>query len=249
MYQIVLIRHGESIWNKENLFTGWTDVDLSEKGLQEAHIAGMRLKEAGFTFDEVWTSLLKRAIRTAWIVLDEMDLMHIPVNHDWRLNERFYGALQGLNKAETAARYGEEQVKLWRRSYDVPPPALDTTDPRYPGFDHRYRDLTPAQLPRTESLKDTFRRTLPFWKELIVPRLLAGRKLLVSAHGNSLRSIIKDLDDISDLEISQLNIPTGIPRVYEFASDFSIIKSYYLADDSELAGAQKAVADQGKAKS
>ena len=248
MYKIVLIRHGESTWNKENLFTGWTDVDLSEKGLQEAHTAGKRLKAEGFTFDEAWTSTLKRAIRTLWIGLDEKDLMYLPIHHDWRLNERHYGALQGLNKAETAAKYGEEQVKIWRRSFDVPPPALEKSDTRYPGLDPRYANLTETQLPLCESLKDTCARTMPFWNEVIIPRLAAGRKLIISAHGNSLRAIVKNLNNISDDDIVSLNIPTGIPLIYEFDSELRATKNYYLADEAELAAAQNAVANQGKAK-
>ena len=247
MYKIVLIRHGESVWNKENLFTGWTDVDLSEKGLTEAHTAGQRLKAEGFVFDEAWTSVLKRAIRTLWIALDEMDLMYLPVHHDWRLNERHYGALQGLNKAETAARYGEEQVKIWRRSFDVPPPALETGDTRWPGHDPRYASLSQDQIPLCESLKDTCKRTMPFWDEVIVPRLVAGRRLIVSAHGNSLRAIVKTLDGISDADIVNLNIPTGIPLIYEFNEDFTVSKRYYLADADELANAEAAVRNQGKA--
>ncbi|MDD3234983.1 MAG: 2,3-diphosphoglycerate-dependent phosphoglycerate mutase [Candidatus Cloacimonetes bacterium] len=248
MYKIVLIRHGESSWNKENLFTGWTDVDLSEKGLQEAHTAGKRLKEEGFVFDEAWTSVLKRAVRTLWITLDEMDTMYTPVYHDWRLNERHYGALQGLNKAETALKYGDEQVKMWRRSFDVPPPALEITDARYPGLDPRYANLSPEQLPLCESLKDTCARTMPFWNEVILPRLAAGRRLIVSAHGNSLRAIVKNLNGISDADIVSLNIPTGIPLVYEFDVQLSPIKNYYLADADEVAAAQAAVANQAKAK-
>lgn len=247
MYKIVLVRHGESIWNKENLFTGWTDVDLSEKGTEEAKQAGRRLAAEGFVFDECWTSVLKRAIRTLWLVLDEMDRMYLPVHNDWRINERHYGALQGLNKAETAAKYGEEQVKIWRRSFDVPPPALEPSDPRFPGFDPRYANLEPEQLPLCESLKDTCKRTMPFWEEVVVPRLVAGRRMIVSAHGNSLRAIVKSLDGISDAEIAGLNIPTGIPLVYEFASDLSVEKRYYLADADELARAENAVANQGKA--
>jgi len=248
MYKIVLIRHGESTWNKENLFTGWTDVDLSDKGLQEAHTAGKRLKAEGFTFDEAWTSTLKRAIRTLWIGLDEMDLMYLPIHHDWRLNERHYGALQGLNKADTAAKYGEDQVKIWRRSFDVPPPALEKSDTRYPGLDPRYTNLTEAQLPLCESLKDTCARTMPFWNEVVIPRLAAGRKLIISAHGNSLRAIVKNLNNISDDDIVSLNIPTGIPLIYEFDSELRATKNYYLADEAELAAAQNAVANQGKAK-
>lgn len=248
MYKIVLIRHGESTWNKENLFTGWTDVDLSEKGLQEAHTAGKRLKAEGFEFDEAWTSTLKRAIRTLWITLDEMDQMFIPIHHDWRLNERHYGALQGLNKAETAARYGEDQVKIWRRSFDTPPPALEKSDPRYPGKDKRYAHLSEDQIPLCESLKDTCARTMPFWNEVILPRLAAGRRMIISAHGNSLRAIVKNLNHISDADIVDLNIPTGIPLIYEIDRDLNIIKHYYLADEAALEAAQKAVANQGKAK-
>ena len=249
MYKIVLIRHGESVWNKENLFTGWTDVDLSERGVTEAHTAGKRLKDAGFVFDEAWTSVLKRAIRTLWITLDEMDLMWLPVQKDWRLNERHYGALQGLNKAETAEKYGEAQVKIWRRSFDVPPPALELTDPRYPGKDARYKDLSPAHLPVAESLELTCARTMPFWNEIIVPRLKAGKNMIIAAHGNSLRAIVKSLNNIGDDEIVALNIPTGIPLVYEFNEDLSVIRSYYLADADEVAKAEQAVANQAKAKS
>lgn len=248
MYKIVLIRHGESTWNQENLFTGWTDVDLSAKGLTEAHTAGKRMKEAGFVFDEAWTSVLKRAIRTLWIGLDEMDIMYTPVHHDWRLNERHYGALQGLNKAETAAKYGEDQVKIWRRSFDVPPPALETTDARYPGLDPRYKHLSEDQLPLCESLKDTCARTMPFWNEVILPRLAAGRRMIICAHGNSLRAIVKNLDHISDADIVSLNIPTGIPLVYEFDADLKVTKHYYLADPAEVAAAEAAVANQAKAK-
>jgi 2,3-bisphosphoglycerate-dependent phosphoglycerate mutase len=201
------MRHGESVWNKENLFTGWTDVDLSDKGLTEAHEAGKRLREAGFEFDLCYTSVLKRAIRTLWTALDEMDRMYLPILNDWRLNERHYGALQGLNKAETAARYGEDQVKIWRRSFDVPPPALDTSDERYPGFDPRYKGLSQQQLPTCESLKDTCARALPFWNEVIVPQLMSGTRMIISAHGNSLRAIVKHLDEISDEDIVGLTSP------------------------------------------
>lgn len=246
MYKIVLIRHGESVWNKANLFTGWTDVDLSEKGVLEAKEAGRRLKEAGFTFDEAYTSVLKRAIRTLWYVLDEMDLMYTPVHHDWRLNERHYGALQGLNKAETAAKYGDEQVLIWRRSYDTPPPALEKGDERYPGLDPRYSHLEEAQIPLCESLKDTVARTMPFWNEVIIPRLAAGRKMVLAAHGNSLRAIVKNLDHISDSEIVSLNIPTGIPLVYEFDKDLKVHNRYYLADDEEVKAAANKVANQAK---
>ncbi len=248
MYKIVLIRHGESVWNKENLFTGWTDVDLSEKGLIEAHTAGRKLKEEGFVFDEAWTSVLKRAIRTLWICMDELDQMYIPVNNDWRLNERHYGALQGLNKAETAAKYGEEQVKIWRRSFDTPPPALEMDDPRYPGKDPRYNGLRSDQLPLCESLKDTCERTLPFWNQIIVPRLVAGKRMIIAAHGNSLRAIVKYLDNISDDKIVELNIPTGIPLIYEFNEALKVTRHYYLADEAAVAAAQAAVANQGKQK-
>lgn len=247
MYKIVLIRHGESEWNKANLFTGWTDVDLSEKGVIEAKEAGRRLKEAGFRFDEAHTSVLKRAIRTLWLVLDEMDLMYTPVHHDWRLNERHYGALQGLNKAETAAKYGEEQVLVWRRSYDIPPPELEKGDLRYPGLDLRYKNLEDAQIPLCESLKDTVARTMPFWNDVIIPRLAAGRQMVVAAHGNSLRAIVKNLDHISDADIVSLNIPTGIPLVYEFDKDLKVHKRYYLADEAEVQAAANKVANQGKA--
>lgn len=246
MYKIVLIRHGESVWNQENLFTGWTDVDLSSKGITEAHAAGKRLREEGFVFDEAWTSVLKRAIRTLWIVLDEMDAMWLPVHRDWHLNERHYGALQGLNKAETAARYGEEQVKVWRRSFDTPPPALSEDDPRYPGFDPRYANLSKSEVPLCESLKDTCDRAIPFWNDVIVPRLIGGRKMIIAAHGNSLRAIVKYLKNISDEDIVGLNIPTGIPLVIEFDTDLSIIKDYYLADADEVEKAAAAVANQGK---
>lgn len=248
MYKIVLIRHGESIWNKENLFTGWTDVDLSAQGIAEAHAAGKRLKEEGFVFDEAWSSLLKRSIRTLWIALDELDLMHLPLHYDWRLNERHYGALQGLNKAETAAKYGEEQVKIWRRSYDVPPPPLEISDPRYPGSDPRYAHLLKEEIPLAESLKDTCLRTLPFWENVIIPRLVAGRRMIICAHGNSLRAIVKHLDKISDSDIAALNIPTGIPLIYEFNADLSVKQRFYLADADEVAKAEAAVANQGKKK-
>ena len=247
MKQIVLIRHGESVWNKENLFTGWTDVDLSEKGVEEAHLAGKKLKSEGYTFDECWTSTLKRAIRTLWIVLDEMDYMWLPIHHDWRLNERHYGALQGLNKAETAQKYGEDQVKIWRRSYDIPPPPLEQSDPRWPGHEEKYASLTKDQVPLCESLKDTYNRAVPFWNEIVVPRLKLGRRLVISAHGNSLRAIVKHLDKISDADIPELNIPTGIPLVYHFDDDLHVLKSFYLADEEEVAKAA-AVANQGKSK-
>jgi 2,3-bisphosphoglycerate-dependent phosphoglycerate mutase len=246
MKQIVLIRHGESVWNKENLFTGWTDVDLSEKGVSEAHLAGQKLKAEGFVFDECFTSVLKRAIRTLWITLDEMDAMWLPIHHDWRLNERHYGALQGLNKSETAQKYGEEQVKIWRRSYDIPPPVLTESDPRWAGHESKYAYLTKEQVPLTESLKETYYRVLPFWNEIITPRLKQGRRLIIAAHGNSLRAIVKHLDKISDEDITSLNIPTGIPLVYQFDDDLKVLKSFYLADEAAVAAAANAVANQGK---
>jgi 2,3-bisphosphoglycerate-dependent phosphoglycerate mutase len=248
MVKLVLLRHGESTWNKENRFTGWTDVDLSEKGIGEARRAGRTLKEKGFTFDLAYTSLLKRAVRTLWITLDEMDLMWIPVKNSWRLNERHYGALQGLNKAETARKYGEDQVLAWRRSYDVPPPPLKMSDPRYPGKDARYDSLTRAQLPLAESLKDTYKRCLPYWHKTIAPSLRSGKKVIVSAHGNSIRAMVKYLDNVSEESIVGLNIPTGIPLVYELDDDLKRITSYYLADAAELEKARQAVANQGKAK-
>lgn len=248
MFRVVLLRHGESIWNMENRFTGWTDVDLSERGMAEAHRAGQILKAEGYTFDIAFTSVLKRAIRTLWIVLDEMDLMWIPVRNSWRLNERHYGALQGLNKAETAAKYGEEQVLLWRRSYDVRPPALTEDDPRWPGRDPRYKELDPAEVPLTECLKDTVARFLPYWHDTLAPAIRSGKRVLVSAHGNSIRALVKYLDNISDEEIVELNIPTGVPLVYEFDADLKPIQHYYLGDPEEIRKAQEAVAQQGKAK-
>ena len=248
MHKIVLLRHGESVWNKENLFTGWTDVDLSQKGAEEAREAGVTLKQQGFTFDLVFTSVLKRAIRTAWIVLDEMDLMWIPVKHDWRLNERHYGALQGLNKAQTAAKYGEQQVKLWRRSYDIPPPALDETDPRYPGKDPRYKGLTKQQLPLTECLKDTVERVLPCWHELIAPSIRSGKQILIAAHGNSLRGLVKYLQDIPDQQIVDLNIPTGVPLVQELDDNLKSVRHYYLGDPARIQEAIAGAASTGKTK-
>jgi 2,3-bisphosphoglycerate-dependent phosphoglycerate mutase len=248
MYKLVLLRHGESVWNKENLFTGWTDVDLSEKGLEEAAAAGRTLKEEGYTFDIAYTSVLKRAIRTLWLTLDGMDLMWIPVVRDWRLNERHYGALQGLNKAETAAKYGDDQVLIWRRSYDTPPPDLEKDDERYPGHDPRYADLSEDQLPTTECLKDTVARFLPMWHEVIAPVVKSGKKVLIAAHGNSLRALVKYLDDISEEEIVSLNIPTGIPLVYELDEDLTPIKHYYLGDQDAINAAINKVANQGKAK-
>lgn len=234
MYKVVLLRHGESVWNKENLFTGWTDVDLSQRGTEEAKKCGVTLKQYGYCFDVVFTSVLKRAIRTAWIVLDEMDLMWIPVRLDWRLNERHYGALQGLNKAETAAKYGEQQVKLWRRSYDVRPPALEETDPRYPGSAPRYKNLTKQQLPLTECLKDTVERVMPCWHELIAPNIRAGKQILIAAHGNSLRALVKYLEDISEQQILELNIPTGVPLVQELDDELRSIGHYYLGEPEHI---------------
>lgn len=248
MYKIVLLRHGESIWNKENRFTGWTDVDLSEKGKEEAQKAGKVLKAEGYTFDIAYTSVLKRAIRTLWIVLDVMDLMWIPVVRNWRLNERHYGALQGLNKAETAKQYGEEQVKIWRRSYDIQPPALEKSDPRYPGYDPRYKELSESELPLTECLKDTVARFVPYWENTIAPMVKSGKRVLVTAHGNSLRALVKYLDNIPDDEIVELNIPTGIPLVYELDENLKPIKHYYLGNPEEVEKAAAAVAAQGKVK-
>ncbi len=247
MIKLVLLRHGESTWNLENRFTGWTDVDLTPKGLAEAHEAGRLLREGGYTFDVAYTSLLKRAIRTLWLALDEMDLMWIPVHRSWRLNERHYGALQGLNKAETAARYGDAQVLIWRRSYSDPPPPLNPDDERYPGRDRRYASLTAAELPLAESLKDTVARFLPYWHEAIVPDLKAGKRVLIAAHGNSLRALVKHLDGISEEKIVGLNIPTGIPLVYELNDDLTPIRSYYLGDPEAARQAAEAVAKQGQA--
>ena len=248
MYTIVLLRHGESMWNKENRFTGWTDVDLSEKGRGEAQEAGRVMREEGYTFDIAFTSVLKRAIRTLWLALDEMDLMWIDIVRNWRLNERHYGALQGLNKAETAARHGDEQVLIWRRSYDIPPPPLEPDDPRFPRNEACYNALSDDELPLTECLKDTVARFLPYWHESIVPAIEAGRKVLVTAHGNSLRALVKHLDNVSDEEIVSLNIPTGIPLVYELDADLKPIRHFYLGDKEALEKAIKSVADQGKAK-
>jgi 2,3-bisphosphoglycerate-dependent phosphoglycerate mutase len=248
MYKIVLLRHGESQWNKENRFTGWTDVDLSEKGIDEAKNAGKLIKEAGLEFDIAYTSVLKRAIRTLWLAMDSMDLMWIPVVNSWRLNERHYGALQGLNKAETAQKYGDEQVHIWRRSYDTQPPALTPDDDRYPGKDRRYKGLTKDELPLTECLKDTVARFLPFWHETVVPMMKSGKKILMVAHGNSLRALVKYLDNIPDAEIVDLNIPTGVPLVYELDDNFKPIKHYYLGDAEAIKKAAEAVANQGKAK-
>ena len=248
MTKLVLVRHGESTWNKENRFTGWTDVDLSEKGRQEAKEGGVVLKAEGYSFDMAYTSVLKRAIRTLWTILDEMDLMWIPVERSWRLNERHYGALQGLNKAETAAKFGEAQVKIWRRSYDIQPPALEPDDERFPGRDPRYAGLSPADLPFTECLKDTVARFLPYWHGTIAPAVQSGRKVLVAAHGNSLRALVKYLDGISDHDIVELNIPTGMPLVYELDSNLKPLNRYYLGDPQKVKAAMDAVAAQGKKK-
>jgi 2,3-bisphosphoglycerate-dependent phosphoglycerate mutase len=245
MYKVVLLRHGESIWNKENLFTGWTDVDLSEKGREEAARAGRVMKEQGYSFDLAYTSVLKRAIRTLWMATDEMDLLWIPVERDWRLNERHYGALQGLNKAETAAKYGEDQVKIWRRSYDIPPPALEATDERYPGNDPRYRSLTKEQLPLTECLKDTVERVLPMWNEVIAPAIRSGKRVLIAAHGNSLRALVKYLEDVPDEKIVDLNIPTGVPMVQELDANLKSIRHYYLGDAAQIAQAVNKAASTG----
>ena len=248
MYKIVFMRHGESTWNLENRFTGWTDVDLTEKGVAEARHAGLLLKEAGFTFDLAYTSVLKRAIRTLWGTLDAMDLMWLPVKNDWRLNERHYGALQGLNKGETAAKYGDEQVLVWRRSYDTPPNAMDAGDPRDAFGDARYAGLSREQVPLTECLKDTVARVMPAWDEEIAPAIRAGKRIIISAHGNSLRALIKSLDNISDDAIVSLNIPNGQPLVYELDADLKPIRSYYLGDTAAIEAAMQAVASQGKAK-
>ena len=248
MYKVVLIRHGESTWNKENRFTGWTDVPLSPKGHQEAQAAGQLLKDEGFEFDIAYTSVLKRAIRTLWHVMEEMDLMWIPVIRSWKLNERHYGALQGLNKAETAAEHGEDQVLIWRRSYDTPPPALDKNDERYPGHDRRYAGLCDAELPATECLKDTVDRVVPYWESEIVPAIKSGKSILIAAHGNSLRALVKHLDQISDEDIVGLNIPTGMPLVYELDADMKPISKQYLGDPQAVEKAMAAVANQGKAK-
>ena len=246
MKTLVLLRHGESTWNKENRFTGWTDVDLSEKGVQEATAAGRTMKEAGLVFDVAYTSVLKRAIKTLWLSLEQMDQMWIPVYNTWRLNERHYGALQGLNKAETAARHGMEQTHIWRRSYDVPPPALTPDDPRHPSHDPRYAGLSPADLPLTECLKDTVARFLPYWHEVVAPAVKSGQRVLIAAHGNSLRALIKYLDNIPDTDIVELNVPTGIPLVYELNDDLTPIRHYYLGNQDAIQKAAEAVANQLK---
>lgn len=246
MKRLVLVRHGESIWNLENRFTGWTDVGLSERGMQEALAAGRVLARDGYTFDVAYTSVLKRAVKTLWVVLEEMDLMWIPVHRTWRLNERHYGALQGLNKAETAAKYGEAQTKLWRRSYSVRPPALEPSDERFPGRDRRYAGLTPEQLPLTECLEDTVARFLPYWEDVIAPSIRRGERVLISAHGNSLRALVKHLDRVSDEEIVDLNIPTGIPLVYELNDDLTPNRHCYLGDPEAIRAATEKVAGQLK---
>src|SRR4051812_36813030 len=247
MKRVVLLRHGESTWNKENRFTGWTDVELSEKGVQEAMEAGRALRREGYMFDVAYTSVLKRAIKTLWLALEEMDLMWIPIHHSWRLNERHYGALQGLNKAETAERHGMEQTQLWRRSYDVRPPALVPDDPRYAGGDPRYVGLRPEELPLTECLKDTVARFLPYWRDTIAPAVHSGQRVLIAAHGNSLRALVKHLDGIGDDEIVGLNIPTGVPLVYELDDQLRPVRHEYLGDAEQIRKAQEAVARQGQA--
>jgi 2,3-bisphosphoglycerate-dependent phosphoglycerate mutase len=244
----VLVRHGQSTWNLENRFTGWTDVGLSEFGEQEAHTAGKLLREKGFTFDIAYTSVLKRAIQTLWILMEELELEWLPVVRAWQLNERHYGNLQGLNKAEMAAKFGDAQVKIWRRSYDTPPPALDYDDPRHPRFDRRYASLDPKYLPGCESLKDTVARMLPYWHSTIVPTVRSGQRVLISAHGNSMRALVKYLDNMGEQEIVELNIPTGIPLVYELDADLRPLQHYYLADEETVKAAAEAVARQGMAK-
>jgi 2,3-bisphosphoglycerate-dependent phosphoglycerate mutase len=246
--RLVLLRHGESVWNKENKFTGWTDVDLSEKGMAEAREAGKVLKKEGYVFDAAYTSVLKRAIRTLWFVLDELDLMWIPIYNSWRLNERHYGALQGLNKSEMAQKFGEDQVLIWRRSYDIPPMALEKKDQRYPGNDPRYKSLSEKDIPLAESLKETVSRVVPYWKNTIAPELKSRKKIIIAAHGNSLRALVKYLDNVSEEDIVKLNIPTGIPLVYELTKDLSPIKHYYLGDQEKIKSAIESVASQGKAK-
>ncbi len=247
-YKLVLVRHGQSTWNLENRFTGWTDVELTAQGMAEAKGGGGLLKEGGYEFDIAYTSVLKRAIKTLWIIQEEMGLEWIPVTRAWQLNERHYGSLQGLNKVEMAEKFGEEQVKIWRRSYDVPPPPLDLDDERHPRFDRRYAGLKPEQLPATESLKITLERVLPYWHETIAPAIKSGKRVLIAAHGNSLRALVKYLDNIPENEITELNIPTGIPLVYELDADLQPVRHYYLGDAEAVAAAAAAVANQGKAK-
>lgn len=248
MHRLVLLRHGESVWNRENRFTGWTDVDLSERGIEEARSGGRVLREQGFRFDLAYTSVLKRAIRTLWLALDELDQMWLPVEKSWRLNERHYGALQGLNKAEMAAKFGEQQVLVWRRSYDTPPPALEGNDPRSAQSDPRYAGLAPEAIPLTECLKDTVARVMPYWESTIAPAVRTGRRVLIAAHGNSLRALIKHLDGMSDADIVGLNVPTGVPLVYELDASLRPLRHYYLGDPDEVARRIAAVAGQGKAK-
>jgi 2,3-bisphosphoglycerate-dependent phosphoglycerate mutase len=248
MYKIVLLRHGESTWNQENRFTGWTDVGLTEKGLAEAIAAGRLLKREGYHFDIAFTSVLKRANKTLNVVLEEMDLLWLPVEHSWRLNERHYGALQGLNKAETAAQYGEAQVKIWRRAYDTPPPPLPDGDPRIEADDPRYADMAPGEFPRTECLKDTVARFVPYWNSTIAPTVKSGKRVIIAAHGNSIRALIKYLDNVSDADIVELNIPTAQPLVYELDADLRPIRHYYLGDAEAIKKAMEAVANQGRAK-
>lgn len=248
MYKVVLLRHGESQWNLDNRFTGWTDVDLTETGRNQATKAGKVLKENGFEFDIAYVSVLKRALRTLWLSLSEMDQLWIPFEKSWRLNERHYGGLQGLNKSETAAKHGEEQVLIWRRSYDIPPPALEKSDERYPGNLRVYKDVPADELPVTESLKDTVARFLPYWHETIAPTIKSGKNVIIAAHGNSLRALVKYLDDLSEEDILKVNIPTGMPLVYELDADLKPLKSYYLGDEDEVKKAMESVANQGKAK-
>ena len=247
MHKLVLIRHGESAWNQENRFTGWTDVDLNEKGLREAKAAGELLQKEGYTFDRSFVSVLKRALRTNWMILDELEQLWIPIESSWRLNERHYGSLQGLNKGETAAKFGDDQVLIWRRSYDVPPPALEKSDERWPGHDPRYKDVSETELPLTECLKDTVDRVMPYWHDKIAPAVSRGEKVLVTAHGNTLRAMVKYLDNLSEEEVLALNIPTGIPLVYELDDNLKPIRHYYLGDQEAIAAAAAAVASQGKA--
>jgi 2,3-bisphosphoglycerate-dependent phosphoglycerate mutase len=248
MYTLILIRHGESLWNRENRFTGWKDIDLSHQGREEAHSAGRLLKEQGYMFDIAWTSVLKRAIRTLWTIQDEMDLMWIPVIRSWRLNERHYGALTGLDKAETAAKYGEEQVHIWRRSYNIPPPSFLPGNKDNPGYDPRYAEIPADKIPLTECLKDTVERFLPIWETDIAPAIRSGKRVLIAAHGNSIRALVKHLDQVSDTDITTLNIPTGIPLVYELDTDLTPLRHYYLGDEAAVQAAMNAVKDQGKAK-
>lgn len=248
MHKLVLIRHGESAWNKENRFTGWTDVDLTDKGREEARAAGCLLKAEGFTFDRAYVSVLRRALNTLHFALDEMDALWIPVEKSWRLNERHYGSLQGLNKSETAAKYGDDQVLIWRRAYDIAPPPLEKSDERYPGHDPRYKDLPETDLPLTECLKDTVARFLPYWHETIAPVVASGKRVIIAAHGNSLRALVKYLDHVSDADIINLNIPTGVPLVYELDDELKPIRHYYLGDQSAIEAAMQAVANQGKSK-